>query len=201
VLSRLDRAGAIDLGTLHMAEFALSPTGYNAHYGHGLNPWRTTHICGGSSSGSGIAVAGRMVFGSLGTDTGGSVRHPAAMCGVTGIKPTLRRVSGAAVMPLSRSLDCVGPLAQSARDCARLLRVIAGADPRDGTAAAVPVPDYEARLDDSIAGCALRSRAAITMKRSIPKCAPCAMRVCACCAISAPSSSTRTCPTWRSSMR
>lgn len=152
VLLRLDRAGAIDLGTLHMAEFAFSPTGYNEHYGHGRNPWRPTHVCGGSSSGSGISVAGRMVFGSLGTDTGGSIRLPAAICGVTGIKPTLRRVSGAGVMPLSRSLDCVGPLAQSARDCARLLRVIAGADPRDGSAAAVPVPDYEARLDDPIRG-------------------------------------------------
>jgi aspartyl-tRNA(Asn)/glutamyl-tRNA(Gln) amidotransferase subunit A len=152
VLLRLDQAGAIDLGTLHMAEFALSPTGYNEHYGHGRNPWAPEHVCGGSSSGSGIAVAGRMVFGSLGTDTGGSIRHPAAMCGVTGLKPTLRRVSGAGVMPLSWSLDCVGPLAQSARDCARLLGVIAGADVRDGNAAAVPVPDYEAGLGASIRG-------------------------------------------------
>jgi aspartyl-tRNA(Asn)/glutamyl-tRNA(Gln) amidotransferase subunit A len=152
VLLRLDRAGALDLGTLNLAEFALSPTGYNEHFGHGRNPWAPAHVSGGSSSGSGIAVAGRMVFGSLGTDTGGSIRHPAAMCGVTGLKPTLRRVSGAGVMPLSWSLDCVGPLAQSARDCARLLGVIAGADPRDGNAAGVPVPDYEADLDTPIRG-------------------------------------------------
>jgi aspartyl-tRNA(Asn)/glutamyl-tRNA(Gln) amidotransferase subunit A len=152
VLLRLDAAGAIDLGTLHMAEFALSPTGYNEHYGHGRNPWSPEHVCGGSSSGSGIAVAGRMVFGSLGTDTGGSIRHPAAMCGITGLKPTLRRVSGDGVMPLSWSLDCVGPLAQSARDCARLLGVIAGAGPRDGSAAAVAVPDYEAALATSVRG-------------------------------------------------
>jgi aspartyl-tRNA(Asn)/glutamyl-tRNA(Gln) amidotransferase subunit A len=152
VLLRLDRAGALDLGTLNLAEFALSPTGYNEHFGHGRNPWAPAHVSGGSSSGSGIAVAGRMVFGSLGTDTGGSIRHPAAMCGITGLKPTLRRVSGAGVMPLSWSLDCVGPLAQSARDCARLLGVIAGADARDGNAAGVPVPDYEAGLDTPIRG-------------------------------------------------
>jgi aspartyl-tRNA(Asn)/glutamyl-tRNA(Gln) amidotransferase subunit A len=152
VLARLDASGALDLGTLHMAEFAMSPTGYNEHYGHGRNPWDPAYASGGSSSGSAIAVAGRMVFGSLGTDTGGSIRHPSAMCGVTGLKPTLRRVSTAGVMPLSWSLDCVGPIAQSARDCARLLRVIAGADARDGNAADVSVPDYEARLDGSVRG-------------------------------------------------
>lgn len=152
VLSRLREAGAINLGALHMAEFALSPTGYNKHYGYAHNPWQPKYICGGSSSGSGVAVAGRMVFGSLGTDTGGSIRHPAAMCGITGLKPTLRRVSVAGVMPLSSSLDCVGPLAQSARDCARLLGAIAGADSRDRAAAPMAVPDYEARLNDSIRG-------------------------------------------------
>lgn len=152
VLQRLDLAGGVDLGALHMAEFALSPTGYNEHYGHALNPWEPVHVPGGSSSGSGIAVAARMVFGSLGTDTGGSIRQPAAMCGITGLKPTWRRVSTAGVMPLSRSLDCVGPLAQSARDCARLLRLIAGPDPRDGAAAAVPVPDYERQLDAPVRG-------------------------------------------------
>ncbi|HZQ59902.1 MAG TPA: amidase, partial [Casimicrobiaceae bacterium] len=152
VLSRLDASGAIDLGTLHLAEFALSPTGYNVHYGHARNPWDPDRIPGGSSSGSGIAVAARMIFGSLGTDTGGSIRHPAAMCGVTGIKPTLRRVSIAGVMPLSSSLDCVGPLAQSARDAACLLRVIAGADERDPLAAKVEVPPYESFLDGSARG-------------------------------------------------
>ncbi len=152
VLTRLDEAGALDLGTLHMAEFALSPTGFNVHYGHARNPWSPAHVPGGSSSGSGIAVAARLVTAALGTDTGGSIRHPAAMCGVTGLKPTLRRVSIAGVMPLAYSLDCVGPLAQSARDCARLLKLIAGADARDGSAAQVSVPDYEAALDAGIAG-------------------------------------------------
>jgi aspartyl-tRNA(Asn)/glutamyl-tRNA(Gln) amidotransferase subunit A len=150
-LRRLDAAGAIDVGTLHLAEFALSPTGHNEHLGDGRNPWNPSHVSGGSSSGSGIAVSTRLVFGSLGSDTGGSIRLPASMCGVTGIKPTHRRVSLFGVTPLAASLDCVGPLAQSARDCARLLRVIAGADAY-GQAVNMPVPDYEARLDGSVDG-------------------------------------------------
>lgn len=151
-IDRLDAAGQVNLGSLHMAEFALSPTGYNAHYGHGLNPWNPAHVCGGSSSGSGIAVAARLVFGSLGTDTGGSIRHPAAMCGITGLKPTWRRVSTRGVLPLSHTLDCVGPLAQSARDCARLLKVIAAPDPDDASCSRVAVPDYEAALDGNLRG-------------------------------------------------
>src|SRR3954471_13725394 len=103
VLTRLADAGAINIGSLHMAEFAFSPTGYNEHYGHARNPWDTAHVPGGSSSGSGAAVAARIVYGSLGTDTGGSIRHPAAMCGVTGLKPTVTRVSRAGAMPLSFS--------------------------------------------------------------------------------------------------
>lgn len=152
VLTRLARAGAVNLGALHMAEFAFSPTGYNEHYGHVRNPWNTDHVPGGSSSGSGAAVAARIVFGSLGTDTGGSLRHPAAMCGVTGLKPTLTRVSRAHSMPLSHSLDCVGPLARTARDCARLLEIIAGADTADASAARLPVPRYEAALDGKVRG-------------------------------------------------
>jgi aspartyl-tRNA(Asn)/glutamyl-tRNA(Gln) amidotransferase subunit A len=135
-----------------MAEFAFSPTGYNEHYGHARNPWNPAYVPGGSSSGSGVAVAARIVFGSLGTDTGGSLRHPAAMCGLTGLKPTLTRVSRAGVMPLSHSLDCVGPVARTARDCARLLEVIAGADPADPTAATHAVPHYEATLDGNVKG-------------------------------------------------
>ncbi len=146
VLERLSAAGAVNIGALHMAEFAFSPTGFNEHYGHARNPWNPEHVPGGSSSGSGAAVAARIVFGSLGTDTGGSLRHPASMCGLTGLKPTLTRVSRAGVMPLSHSLDCVGPLARSARDCARLLEVIAGADRADATSSARPVPHYEALL-------------------------------------------------------
>jgi aspartyl-tRNA(Asn)/glutamyl-tRNA(Gln) amidotransferase subunit A len=150
VLERLAAAGAVNLGALHMAEFAFSPTGYNEHYGHAHNPWNMPHVPGGSSSGSGAAVAARIVFGSLGTDTGGSLRHPAAMCGLTGLKPTLTRVSRAGVMPLSHSLDCVGPLARTARDCARLLDIIAGADPADPTSSPQRVPRHEAALDGNV---------------------------------------------------
>lgn len=152
VIDRLAAAGAVNLGALHMAEFAFSPTGYNEHYGHARNPWNPAYVPGGSSSGSGAAVAARIVFGSLGTDTGGSLRHPAAMCGLTGLKPTVTRVSRAGVMPLSHSLDCVGPLARTARDCARLLTVIGGADAADPTAARRPAPKYEAALDGKARG-------------------------------------------------
>jgi aspartyl-tRNA(Asn)/glutamyl-tRNA(Gln) amidotransferase subunit A len=129
VLERLDAAGALDIGRLAMAEFALSPTGYNGHHPHPGNPWAPTHVPGGSSSGSGIAVAARLVPAALGSDTGGSIRQPAAMCGVFGLKPTWSLVPTQGVMPLSQSLDCVGPLTRRARDAARLLDVIA---PRAG---------------------------------------------------------------------
>ena len=152
VMDELDTAGQVNLGSLHMAEFALSPTGFNRHYGHGLNPWNRLHVSGGSSSGSGIAVAARLVFGSLGTDTGGSIRHPAAMCGLTGLKTTARRVSAAGVIPLSTSLDCVGPMAQSARDCARLLTHISRPNPDDGLCTTVANQDYENVLDGDLRG-------------------------------------------------
>jgi aspartyl-tRNA(Asn)/glutamyl-tRNA(Gln) amidotransferase subunit A len=152
VLNRLDGAGALDLGTLHMAEFALSPTGHNGHVGHGRNPWHVDHCSGGSSSGSGAAVAARLIFAALGSDTGGSIRHPAAMCGVTGVKPTHGLVSLHGVMPLAPSLDTVGPLARSARDAARVLTVIAGPDPHDGMTATAPRRDYEASLTGEVAG-------------------------------------------------
>lgn len=151
-LTRLDEAGAVDLGLLHMAEFAMSPTGFNLHYGHVRNPWNTDDCPGGSSSGSGAAVAARLTCASLGTDTGGSIRHPSAMCGVTGLKPSWARVSAFGVMPLSKSLDCVGPLARSARDCARLLKVMAGHDPMDTSSSHNAVPDYEALLAGDVRG-------------------------------------------------
>ncbi|MEW6122390.1 MAG: amidase [Pseudomonadota bacterium] len=152
VLERLDGAGALDLGRLHLAEFALSPTGFNAHDGHGRNPWSLDHCSGGSSSGSGAAVAARLVSGALGSDTGGSIRHPAAMCGITGLKPTHGLVSLFGAMPLAPSLDTLGPLARSARDAARLLTVIAGPDARDASTLAAPVRDYEAGLDGDLSG-------------------------------------------------
>ncbi len=151
-LRRLDEAGAIDLGLLQMAEFAMSPTGFNLHYGHVRNPWNTDFCPGGSSSGSGAAVAARLTYASLGTDTGGSIRHPSAMCGVTGLKPTWSRVSAFGVMPLSKSLDCVGPLARTARDCARLMKVVAGFDPLDASSSQRAVPDYESLLDGDLRG-------------------------------------------------
>ncbi len=114
VLERLDAAGALDIGALHLAEFALSPTGFNGHLGHARNPWSLDHCPGGSSSGSAAVVAARLVPAALGSDTGGSIRHPAAMCGVTGLKPTHGLVPLHGTVPLAPSLDCVGPLARSA---------------------------------------------------------------------------------------
>jgi aspartyl-tRNA(Asn)/glutamyl-tRNA(Gln) amidotransferase subunit A len=152
VVERLQAAGAIWLGSLNMAEFAANPTGHNDHWGHCRNPWNPAHMTGGSSSGSGSAVGARACFGSLGSDTGGSVRLPAAACGVVGLKPTNGLISRYGVMPRSWSQDTVGPLTRTARDCARMTQVIAGADPRDATCAALPVPDYEKELAGSIRG-------------------------------------------------
>ncbi len=152
ILNRLDRAGAIEIGTLNMAELATYPTGHNAHYGDCRNPWDNDRTPGGSSSGSGAAVAARVVWGSLGSDTGGSVRIPASFCGVSGLKPTNGRVSRHGMLPLSHSLDHVGPLAPSVRDLARLLQVVAGADANDPTASDLPVPDYGAGLAMGVKG-------------------------------------------------
>ena len=151
-LQRLKDAGAIRLGSLHMAEFAYGPTGHNAHYGAVHNPFAPDHITGGSSSGSGSAVAARLTFAALGSDTGGSIRMPAHFCGVTGLKTTVGRVSRAGAMPLSQSLDTVGPLARTAEDCAILLGLMAGADPADPTAVAEPVPDYLAATSGPMKG-------------------------------------------------
>jgi aspartyl-tRNA(Asn)/glutamyl-tRNA(Gln) amidotransferase subunit A len=151
-LQRLKDAGMVRMGSLQMAEFAYGPTGHNSHYGPVHNPWNVDHITGGSSSGSGAAVAARLTPAALGSDTGGSVRMPAHFCGVTGLKTTVGRVSRAGAMPLSQSLDTVGPLAQSAEDCALLLGLMAGADPEDPTALTVPVPDYMAATKGSMKG-------------------------------------------------
>src|SRR6266852_6504223 len=151
-LQRLKDAGTIRLGSLQMVEFAYGPTGHNVHYGAVHNPWNVDHITGGSSSGSGAAVAARLTFAALGSDTGGSIRMPAHFCGVTGLKTTVGRISRAGAMPLSQSLDTVGPLARSAQDCALLLALMAGADPEDPTAVAGPVPDYAAAAQQSMKG-------------------------------------------------
>jgi len=149
-LQRLKDAGTIRLGSLQMSEFAYGPTGHNAHYGPVHNPWAPDHITGGSSSGSGSAVAARLTFAALGSDTGGSIRMPAHFCGVTGLKTTVGRISRAGAMPLSQSLDTVGPLARSAEDCALLLGLMAGADPNDPTAIGGAVPDYMAAMRESL---------------------------------------------------
>jgi len=151
-LQRLKDAGMVRLGSLQMVEFAYGPTGHNPHYGAVRNPWNTDHITGGSSSGSGSAVAARLTFAALGSDTGGSIRMPAHFCGVTGLKTTVGRVSRAGAMPLSWSLDTVGPLAQTVEDCALLTQLMAGADPEDPTASTSPVPDYLAAAKQPIKG-------------------------------------------------
>jgi aspartyl-tRNA(Asn)/glutamyl-tRNA(Gln) amidotransferase subunit A len=151
-LQRLKDAGTIRLGSLQMVEFAYGPTGHNYHHGAVHNPWKSGHITGGSSSGSGSAVAARLTFAALGSDTGGSIRMPAHFCGVTGLKVTWGRVSRAGAMPLSQSLDTVGPLARTVEDCALLLGLMAGADPEDPTASLAPVPDYMAATAASIKG-------------------------------------------------
>ena len=151
-LQRLKDAGSIRLGSLQMVEFAYGPTGHNYHHGAVHNPWKSGHITGGSSSGSGSAVAARLTFAALGSDTGGSIRMPAHFCGVTGLKVTWGRISRAGAMPLSQSLDTVGPLARTVEDCALLLGLMAGADPEDPTASLAPVPDYMAATAASIKG-------------------------------------------------
>jgi aspartyl-tRNA(Asn)/glutamyl-tRNA(Gln) amidotransferase subunit A len=151
-LQRLKDAGTIRLGSLQMSEFAYGPTGHNAHFGAVHNPWALDHITGGSSSGSGSAVAARLIFAALGSDTGGSIRMPAHFCGVTGLKTTVGRISRAGAMPLSQSLDTVGPLARSAGDCALLLGLMAGSDPDDPTCIGGEPPDYVAATSKPIKG-------------------------------------------------
>ena len=154
VVSRLVEAGAIVLGKLNMHEFAYGPEGLNPHYGTPWNPWdaATHRMCGGSSSGSGAAVAAGLCPGALGSDTGGSIRIPASLCGLSGLKPTYGRVSRAGVLPLSWSLDHVGPMCRTAADCALMLGAMAGHDPRDPTTSRAPVPDYRAALTGEVKG-------------------------------------------------
>ncbi len=154
VVSRLAGAGAIMLGKLNMHEFAYGPEGLNVHYGTSWNPWdATTHrIPGGSSSGSGAGVAAGLCPGALGSDTGGSIRIPSSLCGLTGIKPTYGRVSRAGALPLAWSLDHVGPMCRSAADCALMLGAMSGYDPRDPSTTVLPVPDYAAALTGQVKG-------------------------------------------------
>ena len=152
VVERLRAAGAVFLGKLNMHEWAYGVSNINPHYGPARNPWDTSRVPGGSSGGSGVAVAAGMCLGTLGSDTGGSIRIPSSLCGIAGLKPTYGRVSRAGAIPLSWSMDHVGPMARTVRDCAVLLGVIAGHDPRDPASADEPVGDYLAGLEDGAGG-------------------------------------------------
>ena len=151
-LARLDDAGALDLARLNMVEFALGVTGHNDVMPTPRNPWNTDHFTGGSSSGSGSAVAARLVYGALGSDTGGSIRLPSACCGLVGMKPTLGRVSRFAAMPLSHSLDTVGPLTRTTKDNALMMQTIAGQDDKDPNTSALAVPDYLDGIEGGVKG-------------------------------------------------
>lgn len=152
IVARLEEAGVVPLGRLHMTEFAAGPTGLNEHLGACRNPWDTARITGGSSSGSGAALAARLVLGALGSDTGGSVRLPAAMCGVSALMPTRGRVSRAGMAPLAPSMDTAGPMATSVRDLVAIFSEMAGPDPADGYA----LPGSEARVLPAIGLAGLR---------------------------------------------
>ncbi|MEM7225889.1 MAG: amidase [Pseudomonadota bacterium] len=152
VCRRLDKAGALDCGRLNTVEFGLGTTGHNEITGPVHNPWNPDFITGGSSSGSAAAVAAGLVPAALGSDTGGSVRLPAAACGLVGLKPTFGLVGRSGVLPLAHSLDTVGPLTRSVRDCALMLQAIAGPDAEDPACQERPVPDYLAAIEEGAAG-------------------------------------------------
>jgi aspartyl-tRNA(Asn)/glutamyl-tRNA(Gln) amidotransferase subunit A len=149
---KLAAAGAVMLGKLNMHELAYGITSANPHFGPVRNPWNTEHSPGGSSGGSGAAVAAGFVFAAMGSDTGGSIRIPASFCGTAGIKPTYGRVSRYGTLPLGYSLDHMGPLARSVRDAAMVLNAIAGHDPRDEASSRRPVEDYAPPAGVSIGG-------------------------------------------------
>src|SRR5262249_25275640 len=140
------------IAALHLTEFAYGPTGHNYVLGHARNPWDPARITGGSSAGTAAAVAYGAIPLGLGSDTGGSLRLPAACCGVASIKPAWGRVSRAGAMPLAPALDTIGVIARHVEDLALGLGLLAGPDRRDHAAASVPVPDYVAHLDDPVAG-------------------------------------------------
>ena len=152
VVAKLNAAGAVTLGKLNMDEFAMGSANENSHYGAVKNPWNLAHVPGGSSGGSAAAVAARLLPVATGTDTGGSIRQPAAFTNLTGIKPTYGRVSRWGMIAYASSLDQAGVLARNAEDCALLLQGMAGFDPRDSTSIDEPVPDYSATLGDSVQG-------------------------------------------------
>lgn len=152
VVTKLEDAGMIMLGKTNMDEFAMGSSNENSFYGPVKNPWNTQTVPGGSSGGSAAAVAARLTPAASGTDTGGSIRQPAALCGITGLKPTYGRVSRYGMIAFASSLDQGGPFAQTAEDVAMLLNAMAGFDAKDSTSVNTPVPDYTAQLNQSLKG-------------------------------------------------
>jgi aspartyl-tRNA(Asn)/glutamyl-tRNA(Gln) amidotransferase subunit A len=152
VVQKLRAAGAVIAGKLNMHEYAFGTTGVNPHFGACRNPWDVDRITGGSSSGSGSAVAAGLCYAAIGSDTGGSIRVPSSLCGIAGIKPAHGRVSLRGVVPLSFSLDHLGPMARTTRDCAHVLSAIAGYDSEDETSADAPVLDWSSGVEGGIKG-------------------------------------------------
>ena len=152
VTERFEEAGAIIMGKLQLHEFALGATSVNPHDGPARNPWDTDRVTGGSSGGSGSAVAAGQCMAALGSDTGGSIRIPSTLCGIVGLKPTFGRVSRRGVYPLSHTLDTVGPMTRTVRDAAIVLNVIAGHDPGDSSSSRRPVEDYTVDLERGVGG-------------------------------------------------
>lgn len=152
VVRRLAAAGAISLGKQNMHEYAFGATGENAHYGRTFHPQDPRRLTGGSSSGSAAAVAAGLCYGSIGSDTGGSIRCPAALCGVVGLKPTYGRVPRTGAVPLAWSLDHLGPITRTVEDAALLLEAVAGYDPADGTSARLAVPPYSREIGRGVKG-------------------------------------------------
>ena len=152
VVEKFNQSGAVMLGKLNMDEFAMGSSNETSYYGAVKNPWNINTVPGGSSGGSAAAVAARLAVCATGTDTGGSIRQPAALCGITGLKPTYGRVSRYGMIAYASSLDQGGPMTRSAEDAAIVLQAMAGFDAKDSTSVNLPVPDYSARLNNSLAG-------------------------------------------------
>jgi aspartyl-tRNA(Asn)/glutamyl-tRNA(Gln) amidotransferase subunit A len=152
VIEKFNQAGAVMLGKLNMDEFAMGSSNETSFYGAVQNPWQTNSVPGGSSGGSAAAVAARLAVAVTGTDTGGSIRQPASLCGITGLKPTYGRVSRYGMIAFASSLDQGGPMARSAEDTAILLQTMAGFDKKDSTSVDKAVPDYSAGLNNSLEG-------------------------------------------------